>query len=137
MAGFRCMAIFTASLVDDAATHVYDYGFWSSPTLQMPVDVVNMTESTLAYRQFLPSAGTGVNPSPRMRLVHDCVTNTLVSEHSLTEQYDQVYGHAMTALQLGFDMPNNRLKHAAQELTEKEKELEQLRKEISSIESLA
>ncbi|KAG0181582.1 hypothetical protein DFQ29_007842 [Apophysomyces sp. BC1021] len=126
MAGFRCMAIFTASLVDDAATHVYDYGFWSSPTLQMPVDVVNMTESTLAYRQFLPSAGTGVNPSPRMRLVHDCVTNTLVSEHSLTEQYDQVYGHAMTALQ-----------HAAQELTEKEKELEQLRKEISSIESLA
>ncbi|KAF7732474.1 hypothetical protein EC973_003219 [Apophysomyces ossiformis] len=124
--GFRCMAIITSFPADGGSTHIYDYHFWDFNTSSIPVNVINMTESTLAYRQFLPSTSTGIHPSARTRSIHDCISNTLRSDHGLTEQYDQVYGHAMAALQ-----------DAAQKLTAKENELEQLRKEIESIESLS
>ena len=77
---FRGMAILTASLVEenDVSTHAHDIAFWDTERLvhllvkgaffiylliiiiirheKIPINIVNMTESTLAYQQFVPSS---------------------------------------------------------------------------------
>ncbi|KAI8146449.1 hypothetical protein BJV82DRAFT_665416 [Fennellomyces sp. T-0311] len=87
---FSGMAILTALLVEenDASTHAHDIAYWGAERHErIPINIVNMTESTLAYQQFLPST-TMSNPQ----------ILTGIDSQNIISQYDSVYHKAIEAL---------------------------------------
>ncbi|KAI7847674.1 hypothetical protein BDC45DRAFT_525382 [Circinella umbellata] len=113
---FRGMAILTASLVEenDVSTHAHDIAFWDTERHEkIPINIVNMTESTLAYQQFVPSS-TLTNPE----LLNGINTQNIIS------QYDSVYHKAMEAF-------NN----VTQTVIKKEQELQLLMNELEKVNS--
>ncbi|KAI9495696.1 hypothetical protein BDB00DRAFT_813071 [Zychaea mexicana] len=108
---FRGMAILTASLLEenDASTHAHDIAFWDAERYnRVPIDIVNMTESTLAYQQFVPSTTL---TSPQIL--------TGIDPKNIISQYDSVYHKAMDALNT-----------ATQTVIQKEQELQALMDEL-------
>ncbi|KAI9316713.1 hypothetical protein BX666DRAFT_188246 [Dichotomocladium elegans] len=106
-----CMALITATLVEenDSSTHAHDIAFYDLEKSRIPLQIMNMTETTLAYQQFVPS--TAIHHSSPL----DCQLSTMVDPKGIMSQYDAMYYRAM-----------HELERATRQVIEKEQELKTL-----------
>ncbi|KAG0995728.1 hypothetical protein G6F57_003682 [Rhizopus arrhizus] len=107
-----CMAIISSSLLDKA-THTYEFAFWDikDPNTKLPLEVTNMSGSTLDFRQFMSNT-----PNPSSLL------NSIVSPDVILDHCNNAYYESIKTLQTF----TNRI-------IQKEKELEDLKKEADSV----
>ncbi|KAI9281599.1 hypothetical protein BY458DRAFT_499066 [Sporodiniella umbellata] len=109
-----CMAILSSSLLDEA-THTYEFAFWDlkDPSKKLPLEISNISGSSLEYRQFMSNAS-------RFTSASTLVSTTLSDK--IMNQCDTIYQESIERLQASLD-----------NVIQKEKELEKLKKEIKAI----
>ncbi|CEG82721.1 Putative Alpha 1,2-mannosyltransferase [Rhizopus microsporus] len=114
-----CMAIISSSLLDKA-THTYEFAFWDmrNHAAKLPLEIANMCGSTLEFRRFMSNA-------PFVYSASDLLTPVLSPELVLNH-YNTIYSESMKAL-----------KTSTNKVIQKEKELQELKKEIEELKQQA
>ncbi|PHZ11662.1 uncharacterized protein RHIMIDRAFT_238332 [Rhizopus microsporus ATCC 52813] len=115
-----CMAIISSSLLDKA-THTYEFAFWDmrNYAAKLPLEIANMCGSTLEFRRFMSNVPFVYSASND--LLAPALSPELVLNH-----YNTIYSESMRAL-----------KTSTNKVIQKEKELQELKKEIEELKQQA
>lgn len=117
-----CIAIISSTLnnaLADKSTHTYEFAFWDmkSSIIKLPIDITNMTESTLGYKNFMSNTPYKLTEGSSNQMLAQTSPTSLI-----IEQYDNMYQQSIQALRA-----------ATHRVAEKEVEIEKLKKEIEAL----
>ncbi|CEI93185.1 hypothetical protein RMCBS344292_07425 [Rhizopus microsporus] len=111
-----CMAIISSSLLDKA-THTYEFAFWDirNHAAKLPLKIANMCGSTLEFGRFMSNA-------PFVYSASSDLLTPVLSPELVLNHYNTIYSESMKAL-----------KASTNKVIQKEKELQELKKEIEEL----
>ncbi|EPB81261.1 hypothetical protein HMPREF1544_12027 [Mucor circinelloides 1006PhL] len=93
-----CIAIISSTLsngLTDKSTHSYEFAFWDmkSADTRLPIDITNMTESTLGYKNFMSNT-----PYKLSEESSNFALATISPSSLIIKQYDSMYQQSIQAL---------------------------------------